>query len=156
MPGPNPPVAPSPEGCEASVSSNPVSAQTKENALNCLDPFQLFSRTFRLWMYVVSHRALLLRSSRTDIEPSRIDVAFFQVEEVHLPTSLDSLEISAYSIESSTDVRRARRESNPESKVFRLQRGSDWYVIASVCSAAADDKGEFEPSQFSLPRLLWE
>ncbi len=107
-------------------------------------------------MYVVSHRSLLLRSIRTELEPSRIDVAFFQVDEVYMPTSLESLEINAQLPSPSTDVRRVRRETNTGARRFRLQPDTDWYVIASVCYAAVDDKGEFEPSQFSFPRLLWD
>jgi hypothetical protein len=121
-----------------------------------LDPFQPFSRSFRLWMYVVSHQSLLLRSIRTELEPSRIDVAFVEVEEVYMPTSLDSLEISAPLHPLSTDVPRVARESNPRARLFRLQRDRDWYVIASSCAAAMDDKGDFERSQFSFPRLFWD
>ncbi len=37
-------------------------------------------RRFQLWAYTVSHGSLLLRSTKTDDEPTRVDVLFRNVK----------------------------------------------------------------------------
>src|SRR5436853_5977710 len=50
-------------------------------------------RHFQIWRYTTSLRQLLLRSTREQGHPTRIDVLFVNVQYVKLPTSLAGLVI---------------------------------------------------------------
>lgn len=52
-----------------------------------------FPRRFQLWSYAVSHSLLLLRSTKNEDHPSRLDVLFRGVSEVKLPRSLTNVSI---------------------------------------------------------------
>ncbi len=51
-------------------------------------------RRFQVWGYTVSHRELLLRSTKSKEFPTRIDVFLKGVQEFHLPTVFDGLSIT--------------------------------------------------------------
>jgi hypothetical protein len=51
------------------------------------------SRSFQVWRYVVSHRQLLLRSSRTPEVTTRLELLFKNVSAIKLPTHLDALRV---------------------------------------------------------------
>ena len=50
-------------------------------------------RTFQVWAYSVSHQSLLLRSTRENPHPTRVDVLFKGVARLSLPTTLTELAI---------------------------------------------------------------
>ena len=51
-------------------------------------------RFFQLWSYSVSHSELLFRSAKSIEYPTRIDVFFKGVKEIHLPTTSNGLSIT--------------------------------------------------------------
>ena len=51
-------------------------------------------RQFRLWDYKVSHNQALIRSPRKPDTATNIDVIFWGVERLNLPTNFDGLRIS--------------------------------------------------------------
>lgn len=59
----------------------------------------LFSsdRLFQVWQYTVSHRQLLLRSTRDEAFPKRLEILFKAVDFMAVPPILDGLKITACS-----------------------------------------------------------
>ncbi len=106
-------------------------------------------RKFQLWLYSVSHGQLLLRSPKSAVEPSRVDVLFQNVLGLHLPTLMEGLNIEL------ADQQLARFATSNlaawgplKSNVFRVF-GSDWegYVVASNVSTHVDDGEHHTPSK---------
>ncbi len=58
-----------------------------------------FRRPFQLWLHVVSHRNLLLRSVKSPTEATRVDILFHNVRALQIPTLMDSLRISVETLE---------------------------------------------------------
>jgi hypothetical protein len=111
-------------------------------------------RNFRIWAYVVSLSQLLLRSVKTDDEPTRIDILFRNVKAINIRTNLQGISI---------------REEIDEEKVNQLLHGdmaygeklrmfvirslnSVGYVIAGMVSFH-EDSGEYnDPSPCDIFR----
>ncbi len=51
-------------------------------------------RKFRLWDYKVSHNQALIRSPRKPDIATNVDIVFWGVERLDLPTNLDGLQMS--------------------------------------------------------------
>ena len=94
----------------------------------------LSDRKFQLWRYTVSHGQLLLRSTKDDDHPTRVDVLFKNVHAIDLPASMDGLHI---------------HKVGPQS--YRL-RGNDWegQVQAGVLAVAEDEGSYLDPSPLFL------
>jgi hypothetical protein len=110
-------------------------------------------RRFRIWSYKVGHLQLLLRATKTDDFPTRIDVLFKGVKEFHLPTAFDGLSISEASDEETLKLRDLRKSPTlyNREKVFTVQ-GTDFvgYVVALI-AVPHEDEGEYsDPSFFDL------
>ena len=114
-------------------------------------------REFQIWQYTVGHRQLLLRSTKSPDFPTRIDVFFKGVSELHLPTAFSGLSIREAS---DRDIRELCGLLNSQSlakgvKVFKLQ-GIDFlgYVAALIVVCHEDEGGYYEPSFFSKNNIL--
>jgi hypothetical protein len=88
-------------------------------------------RDFQMWRYTVSHGQLLLRSVRTDVHSTRVDVLFKNVSWLDLPSTFTGLTITQ------GDER------------FALT-GRDWHgsVTAGACFTAEDEGAYDDPSPF--------
>ena len=51
----------------------------------------LENREFRLWDYNVSHSKLLLRSQKSEVFPSSVDIIFWDVSAMKIPVSIGHL-----------------------------------------------------------------
>ena len=105
------------------------------------------SRRFQLWRYTVSHGQLLLRSTKSSSEKTRIDILFKDVISLNLKSLLDGLRIE-------TDV---HGTSNGSSRVFRIESSEfNGFVEASDFFHETDEAEYSEPSPFekSLGRAL--
>lgn len=108
-------------------------------------------RTFQLWAYTVGMARLLLRSTKNETFPTRIDVVFQNVTALQLPTSLDGLVVTdaddelARRIESDTGILRE------ESHFFAIEtaRGVG-YIVAGVMVSGEDEGEYFDPSEVWL------
>jgi hypothetical protein len=111
-------------------------------------------RFFQLWSYSVSHSELLFRSTKSTENPTRIDVLFKGVKEVHLPTTSMGLSITEAS---DADIRRlcTSRQSpsfGKDLKVFTVQ-GSDFVgYIAALIALCHEDEGEYHEPSFFAPK----
>jgi hypothetical protein len=109
-------------------------------------------RSFQIWSYAVSHRELLLRSTKSEEYPTRIGVFFKGVEEFHLPTSFSGLLITERSFEEFSTFRgyKPSSETGYDWKAFQVQ-GDDFvgYVVALIALSHEDTGEYYEPSFFS-------
>jgi hypothetical protein len=81
---------------------------------------------FRLWDYKVSHDKLLLRSPESSLQPYNIDIVFYGVERLDLPTMIkDGLEISGPE---------ASAAHGGDSHLFRITAdGREYCIVALAC-----------------------
>lgn len=122
-------------------------------------PTEIFhsNRRFQIWKYTVGHSQLLLRSTKCAESPTRVDVFFKGVREIHLPTVFAGLamaEADAADIEDLCILRR-HLPATDGTKAFRIQ-GADFvgYVLAIVV-AYHEDEGEYDdPSHFAKDNLI--
>jgi hypothetical protein len=107
------------------------------------------TRDFQVWRAVVGHSQLLLRSTKTDASPTRIDVLFKPVVAVKLRTVLTGLLVrEATSDEADEIIRDAAETRRSDSKVFVIESGNfRGYAIAGVLLTAEDEGEYFERSQ---------
>lgn len=106
-------------------------------------------RQFQLWRAVVGHSQLLLRSTKTEEHPTRIDVLFKPVQGMKLRTLLDGLRIREADPHEANDIaRETGEECGDEFKCFVIEsRGFRGFVVATVMTTA-EDAGEYsDPSQ---------
>jgi len=114
-------------------------------------------RRFQVWKYTVGHGQLLLRSTKSDEFPSRIDVFFKGVQEFHLPTGLTGLSIAEASEEDVRQLCTLRKvaPAGKDVKVFRVQ-GRDYlgYVSALIVLCHEDDGDYHDPSFFAENNII--
>jgi hypothetical protein len=105
-------------------------------------------RTFQLWRAVVGHSQLLLRSTKTGPDASRIDILFKPVQAMKLRATFDGIRIrEAEPEEESAIAADAAQDVLDGFKVFVIESASfRGYVIASVLLASEDDGEYSDPS----------
>jgi|SRR5215472_9852408 len=110
-------------------------------------------RTFQVWKYTVGHCQLLLRSTKSAVFPTRVDVFFKGVSEIHLPTLFDGLSIWEASDSEASSM--GRFSQSPDAKNFVVKgKGFSGYV-AALTVACHEDEGEYDdPSFFSKNNIL--
>lgn len=109
-------------------------------------------RVFQMWQYSVSMKRLLLRSTKSDSNASRVDVLFQNVKAMRLPTQLHGLVVAEADAEASAQISRDTGcLPDGETVIFSVRSPAyDGYVVASVCVQAEDESEYFDPSS------LWE
>jgi len=110
-------------------------------------------RFFQLWSYSVSHGELLFRSTKSTGFPTRIDVFFKGVKEVHLPTTSNGLSIAEAS---NAEIQKLCLLRQPpvgnDIKVFVVQ-GTDFVgYIAALIALSHEDNGEYNEPSFFVPK----
>lgn len=107
-------------------------------------PIRYPGRRFQIWTYTVSHRQLLLRSTRDDRHATRCDILFKNVARIDLPAMIDDLEIEAAAEgEIPASVLQLGADERWDRTVFRIRgRNCVGYVVAGVV-ACAEDEGEY-------------
>ena len=56
----------------------------------------LSNRQFQIWSYKVSHAQLLLRSTKSKNDPTRIDLLFKNVAIINMPTLLNGVRMTSW------------------------------------------------------------
>jgi hypothetical protein len=109
-------------------------------------------RRFQVWAYSVSLGRLLLRSTKSDTFPTRVDVLFQNVKALKLPTSLDGLTIAEADDDERSEIEAATGiVLDVDAAGFVVRCGSmDGFVVAGVCVGREDDAEHFEPSDLWL------
>src|SRR5262245_4867519 len=109
-----------------------------------------FQRRFQVWLYTVSLGQLVLRSNRSEMLTTRIDIHFMDVAAIHLPMIFDGLVLEEAS---QVEVRELRIPLDPQQlrrrKVFTIKGPSFvGYVVAGVVSWHEDEGNPFDESYF--------
>jgi hypothetical protein len=87
-------------------------------------------RTFKLWDYRVSHEQMLLRSPRTPQIETNIDVVFWGVEWIELPTVLAGVGLMAPDADEAAAITR-RHKGVEDGSLYCIASGGDRYFIAA-------------------------
>jgi hypothetical protein len=109
-------------------------------------------RTFQIWEYTAGHKQLLLRSTKAEGLPTRIDVLFKVVRAINLLTVMDGLTISE-AAEGQQVGPRLPSDSLIlyEQKVFVVRSSNfEGYVVAGVMAWHEDEGEYYDPSHFQL------
>jgi hypothetical protein len=103
----------------------------------------LFSsdRQFRLWDYNISHRQLLLRSTKSESHVDNIDIVFWSVAWISLPTSVEGIEIHV----SKDPV--LSMPHNAEGVLYRFVSGANvHHILAHGCRVMSNILDSFDSS----------
>ncbi len=110
-------------------------------------------RTFQLWAYTVSHAQLLLRSTKTDRHPTRIEVLFKNVRYVALPTRMEGVTLQhCEAAEVPFELSGLSPDGGPWFQVG--SRGVTGYVAAAVAFVSEDELEYHDPSAFDFSFTL--
>jgi hypothetical protein len=105
-------------------------------------------RIFQVWAYTVSHGQLLLRSTKTETFPTRVEVLFKDVKALQLPTLLDGLVVTEADAESAQRIEAHTGLTGREGAIvygIRTSRGVG-HVVAGALFTDEDFGEHFEPS----------
>jgi len=106
-------------------------------------------RDFKLWDYRVSHGQLLLRSPMSPDHHTNVDIQFFGVELICLPTFMHGIRLRlSNGDERDSDARRHAHEY--VGKVFSCNDNGDALVIAAGCRVLENTMDIIESSLFSI------
>ena len=110
-------------------------------------------RRFLLWKATVSHGELLLRSTQTPAEPTRIDVLFKAVQALNLRTDLTGIRVSEAAPDESTMILASLAGHGSTAidpcKIFVVEsNGWRGYVAAGVMAWHEDEGAYNDPSHF--------
>ncbi|MVM35293.1 hypothetical protein GO755_35050 [Spirosoma sp. HMF4905] len=101
----------------------------------------LSDRNFRIWAYTVSHYSLLLRSplllpdedGYSDRYSYNIDLEFWAVEYISIPTSISSIALKEINFTDLPEELIGVKQVG-ENKIFEITSGSrKYYIIAAGC-----------------------
>lgn len=117
----------------------------------------LLGRRFQVWLFDVSHCQLLIRSTKDETHPTRIDLYFKAVLAMNLPTVFDVMRIDV--VEASGDDKSIlvgawpsinHEDTFRNRMVYRFFGGPDVPYVVAGYFARHEDSGEyFEPSAFA-------
>ncbi len=103
-------------------------------------------RTFKVWDYNVSHKQLLLRSPLTNGEINNIDIVFWGVEFISIPTIMDGLVLRKLTMVEVKDhpITRIRTSSLP---LFGFGKSAPLdFVMAAGCKVLVNQLEIFDSS----------
>jgi hypothetical protein len=116
--------------------------------LTSIETFDAPERTFQVWFYTVSMRRLILRSTKDEGHPTRIDVLLQGVTRVKLPTLMVGLSIRVASSTEQMAIEEADGMAlGPHDHVYVVQ-GQNYtgYVVGMVMAAHEDALEYSDPS----------
>jgi hypothetical protein len=110
------------------------------------------ARTFQVWGATVSHDSVLLRSVKTEAEPTRIDILCKPVHAMKIRALMQGLRVrEADSREAAGVAQDIGEELADYHRVFVVESGDfRGYLVAGVM-VASEDLGEYyDPDQFGM------
>jgi hypothetical protein len=116
------------------------------------------SRTFRVWLYTVSHSILLLRSVKASGLATRVDIIFKPVRYMSVPQIFDGIDIRLVDPATLTgELAAVFGAYGAKDKIFALSgvKGGAWVVSGTVASHE-DEGSDSDPSHFDVPRIQWQ
>jgi hypothetical protein len=108
---------------------------------------------FKFWEYRVSHRQLLIRCPKREDSSSNVDIKFYNVEYVDLPTVLPQLEMGEPDDDDVLFVKSRIGKLVPKERITVLKTSNQRYiVVAGAVVISESQMGIFE-SPFELPPI---
>jgi hypothetical protein len=106
-------------------------------------------RIFQLWAYTVGMGRLLLRSTKSETFPTRVEVLFQNVKAIQLPTVLEGLVITDADPELTKEIEaETGLTCDGGVRLFSLRTSHGvGYVVAGVMVSDEDEGEYFEPSK---------
>jgi hypothetical protein len=89
-------------------------------------------RAFQMWAYSVSHSQLLIRSAKSKENPENIDVAFFGVTLMDVPSGFIGLTVEDASSDEVENVRGRVRDPAAVRRVYALISQGKRYLVAAA------------------------
>jgi len=108
---------------------------------------QVSQRRFKVWDYNVSHNQLLIRSPKTEEFQTNIDIIFFGVSYLNLPTTMHGISLCESSVEEVNNIQLVFPNKSDTDKVFVLSSLNNKYmVVAKSCKILENELDIFETS----------
>jgi hypothetical protein len=113
-----------------------------------IETFDAPDRTFQAWFYTVGMRRLILRSTRNERHPTRIDVLLQGVTHLKLPTLMVGLSIRRASSTEQTTIEQSDGVALGLHEYVYVVQGQNYtgYVVGMVLAAREDALDYFDPS----------
>jgi hypothetical protein len=107
-------------------------------------------RVFQVWAFTVGMNRLLLRSTKSETHPTRVDVLFQNVKAMNLPTQLDGLVVTEAGAAREIEIIEETGLLPGEGTVFFEVESSGriGFVVAGVVVEDEDEGEFFEPSKY--------
>jgi hypothetical protein len=88
-------------------------------------------RTFRLWDTIISQQRLLLRSPKSEKIQRNLDVMFFGIKYLQIPTSFEGIKIDTPNQEQLMEVRQFYLESFGDDELQVIfSKGKSFYIVS--------------------------
>lgn len=112
--------------------------------LHSIDAFDASERTFLVWFYTVGMRRLILRSTKDERHPTRIDVLLQGVTHLKLPTLMVGLSIRRASSTDQTTIEQSDGVAlGPDEHVYVVQGQNYTGYVVGMMMAAHEDALEY-------------
>ena len=106
-----------------------------------------FHRRFQVWSYTVSHTQLLLRSTKTEEAPTRIDVLFKDAVSINIPMLIDDLRVDVLRESAVPDCINMGSHELSGRTIYSVRGvNCDGYVVAGYFGYVEDEGEYYEPS----------
>jgi hypothetical protein len=89
-------------------------------------------RRFRIWDYNVSHNQMLLRSPKSPDHSENIDIVFWGVEYIEIPSAFTGVELVKASTEEASSMKRIPEKRCETSDVHVLSSGGKKFVVVAA------------------------
>jgi hypothetical protein len=106
---------------------------------------------FQVWEYRVSHKQLLLRCPKTTDSSNNVDVMFYNVEYMGLPSVLPDLQIEDPDQEDIAFISSRLGKAVQMERVFVLKSGNHRHVVVAGGATVAENNMALFDSPFALP-----
>ncbi len=104
-------------------------------------------RRFQVWDYHVSHARMLIRSPSGAQSPTNIDIIFFGIKYIGIPSTFLGLRIDTISVDETLQLGLTRDEHDDSSTTFRLEsEGRFYYIMALACRVFENELDLFDSS----------
>jgi hypothetical protein len=114
-------------------------------------PVFISDRTFEIWRYTVSHRQLLLRSNKTNILTTRLEILFKDVSLVLMKPTLSHLSVVPCS---SSELPNGYGADVIGKTLYRIEAEEFKGYIAAASVSVHEDEREYEEPSALLPTSL--
>jgi len=109
-----------------------------------------FARPFQIWNYTVSHRQLLLRSTKSQERQTRVDVLFKGVAALGLPSAFRELEVRPATSVDIDEIGQPHcsRLSDGAVTLYVVRGGEFLGYVAAVGVFVHEDDAEYNEASF--------